>query len=414
MAEQKAGKPKAPSAGTRTNPTSLTPERKVSPDYGGSGLDALDINVVKIETNGWVGCDREEPRRSGKEGGGGIGMSSLMTSESKTGKGINGVNIISSSVVGGGDVITEELETGDKEEGRPLEKEEEKNADGSGVRETYWSKNKKEEGEEKEKKQEKEQQNIAGRSSSEEGGVRSEKDISPMRIESPRSSTQRGRSVTDGPGPGLGKAKVLGVEGRVEENFRTEKSPDGANHTEVEKGDISELAAKVTCASTSAVAKSEQGQGKTRPPPIITEENPTITPQSDGDDTDGSDEFGNSESGCSPEVARGCFVAKTFSPSDLGLGARRRKEASKIAMEPLTRQGMETKGNVDVSERDIRKVSLSSIYGLEETQAVLGGVMPDRVFSITGMFHPDSSVKVSMEEIVSGRSFSPYKGNAFQ
>lgn len=42
-----------------------------------------------------------------------------------------------------------------------------------------------------------------------------------------------------------------------------------------------------------------------------------------------------------------------------------------------------------------RKGSVEDGFGFEDTQVVLGGVVPDRLFSIARMFHPEATLKVS-------------------
>ena len=103
-----------------------------------------------------------------------------------------------------------------------------------------------------------------------------------------------------------------------------------------------------------------------------------------------------------PERMRGCFVAKTFSPSDLGMGELRRgsNTAAVGGNSPLMygklQKGSSIKGpGVFVVGDGGRKGSVEEGYGFEETQMALGGVIPDRLFAMSGMLHPEATLKVS-------------------
>ncbi|CAM9237533.1 unnamed protein product, partial [Hapterophycus canaliculatus] len=94
-----------------------------------------------------------------------------------------------------------------------------------------------------------------------------------------------------------------------------------------------------------------------------------------------------------------------FSPSDLGLGALRRgggggdgdsghvPEAMTKASLMRARRRRRTI-NKGVAGIEDRKQSVDEVLGLDDHQAVLGSVPPARLFSVTGMFHPEAPVKV--------------------
>lgn len=146
-----------------------------------------------------------------------------------------------------------------------------------------------------------------------------------------------------------------------------------------------------------------------RPPPIVTEEVRPILHTSpsemmgqagDGDDNNGdADESGSVD----PEQMRRCFVAKTFSPSDLGLGEMRRdgyNGGGGAVQEALTKESlMRARRRRRTIQKGItgiegRRHTVDEVLGLDDPQAVLGSVPPERLFSITGMFHPEAPVKV--------------------
>lgn len=144
-----------------------------------------------------------------------------------------------------------------------------------------------------------------------------------------------------------------------------------------------------------------------RPPPILTQDVSHIlgTPASElhrassigssDDDNDGANE--GSDSAMDPEKMRRCFVAKTFSPSDLGLGALNRgngapeEVTTAYLMRARRRRRTIDKGIAGIEGR---RHTVDEVLGLDDQQAVLGSVPPERLFSITGMLHPDAPVKV--------------------
>ena len=171
-------------------------------------------------------------------------------------------------------------------------------------------------------------------------------------------------------------------------------------------------------ATTPVVAPRGRAAERLRPPPIVTEGSLPVprtssserTGQADsGDDMTGdTDENGSND----PEQMRRCFVAKTFSPSDLGLGEMRHPPGDKgggsAVQEALTKESLMKarkrrrtihKGNIPGIEG--RRHTVDEVLGLDDPQAVLGSVPPERLFSITGMFHPEAPVKVLLSRIVS-------------
>ncbi|CBN79924.1 conserved unknown protein [Ectocarpus siliculosus] len=99
-----------------------------------------------------------------------------------------------------------------------------------------------------------------------------------------------------------------------------------------------------------------------------------------------------------PEHMRRCFVAKTFSPSDLGLGvsadgASTPEAVTKASLMKAQRRRRTI--NKGITEIDGRKQSVDEVLGLSD--ALLGSVPPERLFSITGMFHPEAPIKVSWD-----------------
>lgn len=100
-----------------------------------------------------------------------------------------------------------------------------------------------------------------------------------------------------------------------------------------------------------------------------------------------------------PEDMRRCFVAKTFSPSDLGLGDDKQKESRNAEKHRGQRpntilRGRNKLGIASLGCGDLHKASIDQDFGFDETQAMLGGVFPERLFSLTGMFHPEAPLKV--------------------
>lgn len=155
-------------------------------------------------------------------------------------------------------------------------------------------------------------------------------------------------------------------------------------------------------ATTPDVDSSRQAAKFLRPPPIVTEDIPPIlntTSSGIGDDNIGdADESGSLD----PEQIRRCFVAKTFSPSDLGLGEMRRDGGGAVA-EVVTKESlMRARRRRRTIHKGItgiegRRHTVDEVLGLDDPQAVLGSVPPERLFSITGMFHPEAPVKVGFD-----------------
>ena len=105
-----------------------------------------------------------------------------------------------------------------------------------------------------------------------------------------------------------------------------------------------------------------------------------------------------------PDNKRRCSVAKTFSPSDLGLVELRRVISVDDSMPAETtrgwrwgtiEKGLSRLGIGPLGGGDGRKTSIDEVFGFDDTQTVLGDVPPGRLLSLTGMFHPDAPVKVS-------------------
>lgn len=100
-----------------------------------------------------------------------------------------------------------------------------------------------------------------------------------------------------------------------------------------------------------------------------------------------------------PEDMRRCFVAKTFSPSDLGLGDNKKEASGDTRQHGRHRpstilRGLNKLGIASLGSADLRKASIDQDFGFDETQVVLGDISPERLFSLTGMFHPEAPMKV--------------------
>lgn len=147
-----------------------------------------------------------------------------------------------------------------------------------------------------------------------------------------------------------------------------------------------------------------------RPPPIDTRRPPPPPPGVASPDNVFGETQGviaGDESVDCPEKMRGCFVAKTFSPSDLGLGEARKGGAVAATQDKASlmrsrrRRGTVILGAGTFSfgakkggAYDGRRGTAEEVFGIDESQAVLGGVPPERLFALTGMFHPEASGKV--------------------
>lgn len=174
--------------------------------------------------------------------------------------------------------------------------------------------------------------------------------------------------------------------------------------TDTVAGDPAAAAARAT---TPVVAPRGRAAELLRPPPIVTEDSPPILRTSSSEMT-GQADSGDDTTGdaMDPEQMRRCFVAKTFSPSDLGLGEMRQageNGGGGAVQQPVTKESLMKarkrrrtihKGNIPGIEG--RRHTVDEVLGLDDPQAVLGSVPPERLFSITGMFHPEAPVKVSL------------------
>lgn len=176
--------------------------------------------------------------------------------------------------------------------------------------------------------------------------------------------------------------------------------------------DNAAAAATVVAAVTTPIsAPRGRAADHLRPPPIVTEDTPPIlhTSSSEVMDQAGSGDENNGdvdESGSmDPEQMRRCFVAKTFSPSDLGLGEMRSagdngNGGGGAVQEAMTKESlMKARRRRRTIHKGItgiegRRHTVDEVLGLDDPQAVLGSVPPERLFSITGMFHPEAPVKV--------------------
>lgn len=105
-----------------------------------------------------------------------------------------------------------------------------------------------------------------------------------------------------------------------------------------------------------------------------------------------------------PEDMRKCFVEKTFSPSDLGLGDGKKKLSRNAEKHEGQRpntipRGRNKHGIASLGCGDLHKASIDHDFGFDESQAVLGGVFPERLFSLIGMFHPEAPMKVGGQSL---------------
>lgn len=166
--------------------------------------------------------------------------------------------------------------------------------------------------------------------------------------------------------------------------------------------------AAAAAAATPVAAPRGRAAGHLRPSPIVTKEispvfqasSPEMTGQADnGDDNTGdADASGQAD----PETVRQCFVAKTFSPSDLGLGEMQPVEDGGDGgadQEAMTKESLKARRRRKTIHKGItsiegRRHTVDEVLGLDDPQAVLGSVPPERLFSLTGMFHPEAPVKV--------------------
>lgn len=162
-------------------------------------------------------------------------------------------------------------------------------------------------------------------------------------------------------------------------------------------------------AGAAAAAAMPSDSGAFRPPPIVTADaragagtnGRDVDPSITGNDVI-ADLRNGQEMADDPERIRGCFVAKTFSPSDLGMGELRRgSNTEAVDRGNLTtyhrlQHGTSIKGTIAFGAgNNGRKGSVEDGFGFDDTHVVLGGVVPDYLFSIAGMFHPEATLKVS-------------------
>eukprot|EP00903_Cladosiphon_okamuranus_P018054 g16615.t1 len=191
---------------------------------------------------------------------------------------------------------------------------------------------------------------------------------------------------------------------------------DSQRSTETVADNAAAAMAAAATAAKAATTPVAAPRGRTaehlRPPPIVTEEVPPILHSSSSEMMDraggGEDSNGDADESGSvdPEQMRRCFVAKTFSPSDLGFGAMRHDgddEAGNAVQEALTKESlMRARRRRRTIQKGItgiegRRHTVDEVLGLDDPQAVLGSLPPERLFSITGMFHPEATVKVSWD-----------------
>lgn len=163
------------------------------------------------------------------------------------------------------------------------------------------------------------------------------------------------------------------------------------------------VAGNVAATATPIVSPRRRAGELVRPPPIVTEDIPPILHTSVYKKMG---RGGSSDSGDADEdlgQVRRCFVAKTFSPSDLGLGELRRggdNEGGDAVPEEMTKASlMKDRRRRRTIHKGIpgiegRRHTVDEVLGLDDPQAVLGSVPPERLFSMTGMFHPEAPVKV--------------------
>lgn len=168
-------------------------------------------------------------------------------------------------------------------------------------------------------------------------------------------------------------------------------------------------AAEAEAADTAAPVVAAASRGRTagtlRPPPITTSVTPSTLrdPPSEmvvGKGINGDDGGKVSSEDGDPEKMRACFVAKTFSPSDLGLGLvpGAGDGGDGVAHEAITkaslmkngrrRRTINNNGTVGINGH---RGSVDEVLGLEDEP---GSVPPERLFAVTGMFHPEAPVKV--------------------
>lgn len=171
---------------------------------------------------------------------------------------------------------------------------------------------------------------------------------------------------------------------------------------------VADNAVAESAAPTQDVTPRGRAAAHVRPPPIVTEDVAPILHTSSsempGRGGNVNDNTGDADEGASmdPEQMRRCFVAKTFSPSDLGLGELRGSDnggggavSEEVTKESLMRARRRRRTfQKGITGIDGRRHTVDEVLGLDDPQAVLGSVPPERLFSITGMFHPEAPVKV--------------------
>lgn len=161
---------------------------------------------------------------------------------------------------------------------------------------------------------------------------------------------------------------------------------------------LAERAGPATAAQATGAISGARSRAR-RPPAIDTKNNPEATNTEGGITQKRDSSLGAADN---PEKNRGCFIAKTFSPSDLGFGDFRRRDfrdADKAPPPALRlRRGTVVTGTGRLSTPRAgggnRKGSVDDDFGFEESLTVLGSLPPERLFSITGMLHPEGPLKV--------------------
>lgn len=174
------------------------------------------------------------------------------------------------------------------------------------------------------------------------------------------------------------------------------------------------VAAAATAAPVVAATSRGRPAEKLRPPPITTSVVPSTLGKHlqgiNGDDDSG--KRSNNDDG-DPEKMRACFVAKTFSPSDLGLGLL--PGGGGIGGDGVAREVI-TKASLMKNRRRRRTInpgttsisghrgSVDEVLGLDDEP---GSVPPERLFSVTGMFHPEAPIKVCISVFLQGIAGNP-------
>lgn len=193
----------------------------------------------------------------------------------------------------------------------------------------------------------------------------------------------------------------------VEEEEADEEEEGGGGGEGEEEGDSKlgiETAQNVPVVATAAAERAAtpgRSGESIRPPPILTKEVEIANTTANANNDETQHGEGTADS---PEKMRQCFVAKTFSPSDLGLielGRRWRGDEPAVTKASLMKSRRQkgavvtAAGTFAFDPVDGRKVSVDEVLELNETQEVMGGLPPERLFAMTGMFHPEAPVKVS-------------------